>query len=235
MNSHLTADDAETLKEVRDYTDRLAASLPKRVQAAAFTSKSKLPFKAQAIRELLLHRTAALASATVDLFEQNRVIPAVVLTRCIVETLAVLFDFHERLERFLKDEPKDTCVLDQFLVRCLMGSRNNPDPGMPKSVNILSLVDRIEKTVPGFRAVYDALCEAAHPNWAGTFGAFGRGIGGTTRETTELELGPAEQIPAFSAGLSTLSGSLMAFDYYYNDSGELVRQLNGYFDKDDTQ
>ena len=230
MSAHLNSDDTATLKEVRDYADRLAALLPKRVQAVAFTSKSKLPFKAQAIRELLLHRTSALASAAVDLFEQKRVIPAVVLTRCIVETLAVLFGFHGRLERFLKDEPKDARVLDQFLVSCLVGSRNHPDSGMPKAVNILTLVDRIEKTAPGFRDVYDTLCEVAHPNWAGTFGAFGRGIGGATRETTELELGPAQGIPAFSAGLSTLSGSLMAFDYYYNDSGELVRQLNGYFD-----
>src|SRR5207249_3038411 len=125
----------ETLKEVRDYAGGLAALLPKRVQAVAFTSKSKLPFKAQAIRELLLHRTSALASAAVDLFEQKRVIPAVVLTRCIVETLAVLLDFHERLERFLKDEPKDARVLDQFLVSCLMRSRNHPDPEMPKAVN----------------------------------------------------------------------------------------------------
>ena len=106
---------------------------------------------------------------------------------------------------------------------------------MPNTVNVLTLIDRVEKTVPDFRFVYDALSECAHPNWAGTFGAFGRGHGGNQPETTELELGPREQIEAYSPGLSALSGSLMSFEHCYNDSGELVGQLNEYFDKSTAQ
>ncbi len=151
--------------------------------------------------------------------------PAVILTRAIVETFAVLFDFHKRLDRFLKDEAKDNRALDDFLMRCLMGSRNNPD--MPNAVNILNLIDHVEKVAPDFRSVYDSLCECAHPNWAGTFGAFGS----IKTETTELELGPLGRIPAYSAGLSVLSGSLIAFEHYYKESGELVRQLNEHFEK----
>jgi hypothetical protein len=226
----MTNDAAETLKEVRKNADRLTVYLPKRVQATAFTGKSKLPFKAAAIRELLLHRTATLASAAVDLYEGNRVIPAVILTRSIVETLALLFNFHERLEHFLKGEVKDSDALDDSFMCCLVGSRNNPEG--PKAVNVLTLIDRVEKTVPDFRFVYDALSECAHPNWAGTFGAFGHGHDGNHSETTELELGPREQMEAYSPGLSALSSSLMSFEHYYNDSGKLVRQLNEYFDRD---
>jgi hypothetical protein len=112
-----------------------------------------------------------------------------------------------------------------------MGSRNKPDPEMPDAVNTLSLIDRVEKTTPGFRSIYDALCEYTHPNWAGTFGAFGS----IMTETTELELGPRERIPAYSAGLSTLSGSLTAFEFYYKKSGELVQKLNERFDKNGMQ
>ena len=223
----MTTDDAEMLKEAKDYAAKLAAALPKRIQAAALTRRCKLPFKALAIRELLLHRTVALTEAAVDLFEKDAVIPAVILTRSIVETLAVLFEFHEQLQRFLKEETKDHRALDEFLMRCLMGSRNHPDADMPTSVNILTLIDRVEKTAPGFRSVYDSLCECAHPNWAGTFGAFGCAV----TETSELELGPQTHIPAHSAGLSMLSGSLMAFEHYYQESGALVHQLNDYYEK----
>lgn len=226
-DTHMATEDAEMLKEAKDYAAKLAAALPKRIQAAALTRRCKLPFKALAIRELLLHRTAALAKAAVALFEKGAVIPAVILTRSIVETLAVLFEFHERLQHFLKEETKDHHALDEFLMRCLMGSRNHRDTNMPTATNILTLIDRVEKTAPGFRSVYDSLCEYAHPNWAGTFGAFGNAVS----ETTELELGPQTRIPAYSAGLSTLSGSLIAFEHYYQESGALVRQLNDYYER----
>lgn len=80
--------DAQRLREAREYSERFTASLPQHINAATLTVKSKLPFKALSIRELLLHRMAALSTAAVDLFSHKRVIPAVILTRAVVETLA---------------------------------------------------------------------------------------------------------------------------------------------------
>lgn len=119
------------LTEAQGFSDRLNASLPDQIQIAALTLKSKLPFKALSIRELLIHRMAALASAAVDLFKQKRVIPAVILTRSIVETAAVMFIFNERLGRFLDDKSKDINAFDDFLMQCLLGARNNPDMPTP--------------------------------------------------------------------------------------------------------
>ena len=138
--------DAQHLAEAQEFSDRLSASLPDRIQAAALTLKSKLPFKALSIRELLLHRMAALSSAAVDLFKQKRAIPAVILTRAIVETVAVMFTFHERLDRFLKGKTKDIGAFDDFLMRCLLGGRDMPE--MPTPTNILTLVDRVARTLP---------------------------------------------------------------------------------------
>src|SRR5262249_24482563 len=153
-------DDAQTLKEARGYIDAIASSLPERIQAAALTWKSRIPFKALTVRESLVHRVFALASAAVELFEASRVIPAITLTRAVVETVAVMFTFHERLSRFL--ENKNVTDLDDFLMNILVGARDDPD--MPKSINILTMVDRVEKTLTGFRSLYDHLCEYAHPN-----------------------------------------------------------------------
>src|SRR5713226_5901821 len=96
-------DEAQTLKEARGFVDAIASSLPKQIQAAALTWKSKIPFKALTVRESLFHRVSALASAAVELFEAHRVIPAIILTRAVVETVAVMFTFHERLSRFLEN------------------------------------------------------------------------------------------------------------------------------------
>ena len=115
----------------------------------------------------------------------------------------MLFTFHERVERFLKDKDKDIEAFDGILMRYLMGSRDNPE--MPTPTNILTLIDRVEVTLPGFRRVYDSLCECAHPNWAGTFGAFGE----VDREKFELKLGPVATSPGYTSGLAALSGSLM--------------------------
>lgn len=212
------------LQEARQLADAIASSLPDRIQIAALTLKSKLPFKALSIRELLIHRVSPLATAAVDLFERDQVIPAVVLTRAVVETVAVLYYFYERLRRFLDD--KNTSELDDFLMSCLFGSRNNPNPDWPASINVLTFVNHVEKTIPGFRAIYDSLCEQTHPNWAGTLGAFGQ----FDWERFELKLGPTDRTPPMETGVRALSSALMVFHLYYNPSGALVLQLNDYFE-----
>ncbi len=213
-------DNISLLHEARQLTESISSSLLDRIQIAALTLESKLPFKALSIRELLLHRVSSLATAAVDLFERDQVIPAVVLTRAIVETVSVLYCLHERLKRFLDD--KNSAELDKFLMSCLVGSRNVPDH--PSAVNVLTSVDHVVRTIPEFRSVYDRLCEYAHPNWAGTLGAFGE----IDHEQFELKLG--HRTDALTMGVSALSGTLMIFHHYYDDSAALIHQLNDHFE-----
>lgn len=55
--------------------------------------------------------------------------------------------------------------IDNYLMRLLMGSRNNPE--LPQPINVMTFVDHVEKDIEGFRQQYDGLSEFAHPNWAG--------------------------------------------------------------------
>lgn len=213
--------DAEILAEAKAYAGQLTVSLPDRIQIASLTLNSKLPFKALAIRELLIHRVAELATSAVEDFERGRAVAAIALTRSILETVAVLFVLRERIGQFLVD--KDVEELDDFLMKASMGSRNNPN--LPSAINILSLIDRMDKSIPRVRATYDSLCEITHPNWAGTMGAFGA----IDREVFELKLG-AQQTPGFSIGVSALSGTLIMFHQYYNESGDLIQELNNHFE-----
>ena len=214
--------DEELMAEVRDHAARLAASLPDLIPAAGLTLKSKLPFKALSIRELLIHRVSELASAAVENFEKGRVVAGVSLTRAVMETVAVLFALDEQVTKFLQD--KDAEDLDGFLMTTLMGSRSGGD--LPVAINILTLIDRLHKEVEGARTVYDALCEITHPNWAGLLGSFGT----LDKPKYELQLGKRTNTRGNSTGLSALSGALKTFEHYYNDLANKIDEMNKYFE-----
>jgi DNA-binding XRE family transcriptional regulator len=220
----MSAEDDTKLKSAKERAVKLTALQPKSVQAAAF-GKWKPPFKVAMIQGLLLCRTIDLANASISFFEQKRVVPALILTRSIVETFSVLFALHDRIERFLENEPKDLEALDEFLMCSLVGSKMKPFPDTPAAVNVLNHIDRFEKMAPGFRYHYDALSEYAHPNWAGVWGVYGT----TVNEPPELIFGARADMPGFSAGLSVLFGSLGLFEHYYEDTGRLAQRLNDYF------
>lgn len=221
MNTAPLSDD-EILAEAKDFANRIAASLPDRIQIGGLTLKSKLPFKALSIRELLMHRVSELASSAVDDYERGRVVAGMALTRAVIETVAVIFAVHERVNQFLVD--KNVEQLDSFLMTSLMGSRTNPD--LPPATNVLTLIDRMNKSIDGVRSTYDAMCESTHPNWADTMGAFGE----IDREAFELKLGPSRRANGFGAGVNALSGALMTFEHYYSELAELTRTLNEHFE-----
>jgi hypothetical protein len=54
--------------------------------------------------------------------------------------------------------------------RMFLGWKNDPD--FPKAFNIVTLIDHMDRTIPGVRARYDHLSEFAHPNWSGVSGLF---------------------------------------------------------------
>ena len=107
---------------------------------------------------------------------------------------------------------------------CNHGSRSIPN--LPKAINILTFVKKMNEIVPNFEKVYASLCEYAHPNWAGTLGAFGE----IDKENFILHLGKTDRTNAYAISTNALSGTLRLFFYYYNASGELVKELNDHFE-----
>lgn len=213
---------SETLAETRQLVESIAASLPEKVDAASLTLKSKLPFKALSLRELLIHRVSVLASPAVTLFEQGNYVAAAVLTRAVVESVAIVFALHKQLRAFL--ETKDVHALDDFLMSSLMASRWKDATYQAKS--ILKFVDHVDKQIPGFRITYDSLSEYAHPNWSGVLGAFGE----IDQINHILVLGPSERTTVFASGVNALSGSLFTMQHFYNDMVEMLHQLNEHFE-----
>jgi hypothetical protein len=89
----------------------------------------------------------------------------------------------------------------------------------------MTFVEKVDKLVPHFKSSYEALCEFAHPNWAGTLGTFGKGDG----RTDTLLLGEHAQEESFGMGTAALSGSLIGFQYFYDKLGDTIVRLNDHF------
>ncbi|MEI2455961.1 hypothetical protein [Lysobacter firmicutimachus] len=212
------------LEEARIMSDELQASLPKMVPAAGLSLESMLPFKATSLRELLIHRAADLAKTATQHLEDGQVVPGAILTRSLVETVAILFCLHRELERFLSSPNESR--LGEFLTSSLVGARWEGHP--VQSINVLTAIDKVDKEIPKFRASYDALSEYTHPNWSGLLGSYGA----IDRENHELHLGARVRESSLRSIASTLSGSLMAFTHYYNLLADVLKDFNDHFESE---
>lgn len=215
-------DDGGRIALAREFVTNFSASLPKELYAGSFTLKSKLPFKATSLREVLFHRATELGSVAVELFESNRLVPAFVVTRAIVETVAALYWLHEKVSQFL--DSKDIEAFGQFLTRALVGSKDGTT--QVEAYNALSAVDRLDRRFTGFRTKYDTLCEFTHPNWFGVLGSYGK----LDWEELTLHLGTERRGPPISFGLDPLIMSLVIMQNYYNDLAKLLSKLNEHFE-----
>ena len=189
-------DNEKKLKLARDFALNIPADLPKEIEARVFTLKSKIPFKATSLREVLLHRIAELASVAVELYDKDKLVPAFIITRAVVETASIIFWLHEKVSDFFLS--KDVKLLDDFLMKAMLGSRDGTTD--LESYNILTAVDHVNKRFSGFRRMYDRMREFTHPNWSGSLGCYGK----IDEKKHQLNLGANLLRPPIEFGLDPL-------------------------------
>jgi hypothetical protein len=217
----------EALKKSKKLVHKLKSHSPKSVDASSLSPKSKLPFKAMSIRDLLYHRFAELTDVAVRLYESNKVVSASILTRASLETFALLYYLYKKMQDVV--ETNVVGEIDDILMKILFGCK---DGSLPiESVNILTAIDHFDKQFgPNkklLRHFYDMLSESSHPNWFGTGGAYGildqqnrRYILGTTNHSASTL--------CVLALLTTLEG----FHLYYLKIGEVSEAFIAICDRD---
>jgi hypothetical protein len=177
---------------------------------------------------MLFHRASALASPAVSLIEAGNTIGGAVLTRALMETVAIMVDLHAKLSAFVKTP--DVESLDTFLMKCLFANRYE-DGGVRDeyfTASILSSIDRLDKKTKGFRKMYDVLSEYAHPNYNGVFGSFGK----VDEEKFVLDLGPDARSNGTMSGALPLAAALEILVHYYDDMPESMIGVNKHFEPD---
>jgi len=196
----------------------LAAARPSLVEADDFAGDDGTAYRAACAAAALLWRAEELGRSARDLLNGRDAGSALVLARALVETAAALWYLMRLLERNAGGIEPDC---GDKVARLLVGSKG--DDEMPDAINVLTMLGHAEKDVPQVKAAYAALCEFAHPNWAGTglvyswidadartthFGTLHRGHG-LARERCAAVLVPV--LAMARAGYGRLVAALPAF------------------------
>lgn len=189
-------------------------NLPARVDPISLTLKSKIPYKAVSLRELLFHRITELGESAIELYEKKRIISAFIITRAVMETTALFYWMHKEFKIVVDNDSIEG--IDDFLMKLLFGWKDNKD--LKEPYNILKAVDQINKKVPYFRRAYDMLSEFTHPNYCGVHGAYGK----IDKKNIWMDLGSENKDVPIISGLSPLVGSLELFTYYYDEMTDLL-------------
>ncbi|WP_447076943.1 hypothetical protein [Vibrio alginolyticus] len=130
----------------------------------------KPTFDADYYRESVLYRFIELTESAYVLYEKNLLVGSVVSARAAQETLAVAWFINSKLEHLTKT--KDLNHFSEIMKRLIVGWSN--DEEFPEKINVFKCIDLVDKVMEGkFRRHYEMLCEYAHPNYSGTFGAYG--------------------------------------------------------------
>ena len=157
-------------KDIKNKLNELKKILPARVDPAFISHKSKIPYKIFDARASLLWRSYELGVNAFELLNTNNIASGILLTRGYIETLSMSYYLHEKIKNLI--ENNKVTEFDDTLMSILLGSRNQTTE--LKSINILTMIDKMDKKFSGYRFNYDLLSEYAHPNYSGTHGLFGR-------------------------------------------------------------
>ena len=211
------------LAKAKQLSRRLSSNLPKEIEAASLSLSSKLPFKAVSLREVLIHRIAELSEVAIELFELKKIVPAIIMTRAVFETTAVLYWLYKSIKQVCAT--KELGNIDEFFMKSLFGSKD--EERLPESYNILTAINHTDKDSQGYRNAYNSLSEFAHPNWSGLSGAYSK----LNREKRILELGKELGNIPLSVALPLLLGALTLFIDCYNEMETYLLQFNEICDK----
>jgi hypothetical protein len=131
--------------------------------------KPKIVWKIDGFIQSALYRICDLAKATLTCYDNNQLIPAAILSRSVMETTSVFYGLLKQIEATVKE--KDAASLDAIIMKFTYAV-GFVDDVFPKVVNILTHCNRVDRELPGFRKVYDNLCEVTHPNHDGIVGFY---------------------------------------------------------------
>jgi hypothetical protein len=124
----------------------------------------KAPFRVWMLREAVFWRLHDLMTQSYALHQQGHGLGARILLRSGFETLATLIYLNQLIQQVLDGKLNFHAFSERTSV-LLLGSRNREH--WPRSLNIVTVLEKCDKRYPGLMALYADLSESAHPNYEG--------------------------------------------------------------------
>lgn len=197
------------LDDARQRVKNIRESLPSSISFADLGVQSTAPFLLLCVRAALSWRTEELARCACDALAKDDVASGILLTRAVIESAAFIWRLKELVEARCAHNNDDLC---STLEKMLLGWKD--DPCFPKAINILTMVDHMDRQFPGVRERYDQLSEFAHPNWNGVSGLFSV----IDQETATAKFGRGLRrtpVAAKETAAAALRGYLELFEQVY--------------------
>ena len=210
---------SELLAEAQQRSALLTESLPALVDQADISHIAKTPYNVLVLRELFIWRIEEFARVGCELYRTAQLACALTLTRSCVETVAAAWYFNDLLQRVVANS--DVTGLHEKTMRLLLGSKSGITD-LP-AINVLSFVDAMDRKIPKFRKAYDSLSEYAHPNWSGMMRLYSKHE--EKKMLTEFGRYVRDHTSVASSGLSSLIGSLAAFEFVYGEIGNAMPNI----------
>jgi hypothetical protein len=159
-----------------DLTDGQRATLETADRALAALRAARVPsvraadsaglasWALRSYRQLWLRRVIDLAEGARSEWNAHRFVNVAVLLRSQLETMAAFYAVLDQSERLLAQG--DLRSLHKRVLKAMYGIKQGRDthPGLPEAVNVLTVLDQLDRVMPKVRRYYDSLCEIVHPN-----------------------------------------------------------------------
>ena len=212
------------LVEARQHVQALSASLPTIIDAGSFRTSSgeicgsKAPTIALSFRETQAWRVEEFSRAACDMIERGDLVVGVANVRHVIESCAAVWYLLDLIERHTKTGIDHKELYDR-LGKLFLGSKN-VFPDMPRAVNVMTFIEKMDKVHPGVARNYDQLSEISHPNWAGSVAMF------ANRSEDNFTTYFGRSLRGHSAtqnmALSSLIDGMEIFTHAYNRITDLV-------------
>jgi hypothetical protein len=213
---------ANLLAEAREHVAHITANLPVAVDVLAIPwTTSKAPYIALCSREAQTWRAEEFARAACDMFERGDLVVGVANTRGAVESVGAIWYLKCLVEEEVARGGAADGIYDK-LRQLHLGSR--VEETMPQAINVITMLKRADKDIPGVWESYERMSEFGHPNYSGAAGVFGE----PDRETLITHFGRGIRKNSYPAqlGLKCLIGSLGMLEFAYNRIGGLLEPFS---------
>ncbi|MHB9099057.1 MAG: hypothetical protein ACYC5X_14675 [Syntrophales bacterium] len=204
----------ESLLKIKELLSLFDKRIAPTVDKENTSPISKVPYKLLCLRALYQVRLCDLGYASHLLYMKKAYVPAFVLTRAVMETVAMFYVCFSKVSASIKENNVDD--IDDFLMKALQGTRDGT--GLVNHYNALTAVQHIGKRNKAFEELYLGLCEFTHPNWAGVSLVYSEQIDEGHMVIKTIN----DSSFADTIGMKPLMASLMLFDEIYHEIGKLV-------------
>lgn len=193
--------------------------LARSISMRAFSTKAKIPHKVHSIREVFGHRIINLSEVAYDLLQKVEIVPALIIIRSILESVAVLYFVKQKIERCINNNSIGN--FDDKVMRILFGSRD--DTTSLKAIHILNTFDEWNKETPYIRQMYYDLCEFTHPNYSGSEGSYAK----IDKDKLQVhyEKNTQKDSYPYNIAISSLEVSLEHFVIFYDNIIDLLKDF----------